>query len=153
MSNYRDNPADDFRRALKVTTRAIAGDSELEVSFTDGEPGMEEGAILLRELGQRPSPRSIAIARGEADAMALARACHQPRIHQALRPAGGEALDIFEALERVRVEALGSRRMAGVGRNLDAKWRDHFSHPRYRRMSCQDEAPLSESMASSCASI
>jgi cobaltochelatase CobT len=147
MSKADENAVDGFRRALAVATRAIAGERELEVRFAETEPSLEEEAIILRELGERPSRRSIAIARGEADALALAKACHRPEIHRQLRPGGGEALEIFEALERVRVEAIGARRMAGVARNLDAKWQDHFSDPRYKRMKSQDEAPLSEAMA------
>ena len=56
-----------------------------------------------------------------------------PKIHKFLRPSGGDALEIFEAVERVRVEAIGARRMQGVARNLQAKWRDRYKDGEFDR--------------------
>ena len=56
--------------------------------------------------------------RGEADSMALKLRHHDRKTHLRRVPRGETARAIFEAVEQVRVEALGARRMAGVADNL-----------------------------------
>ena len=94
---------------------------------------LTNATILLKEPGEKPSRQTLAILRGHADALALAKACHNPKIHRRLRPSGGDALEIFEAVERVRVEAIGARRMPGVAKNLQAKWRDRYKDGEFDR--------------------
>ncbi len=147
MSQNSENPMERFKRALKVTTRAIARAPDLEVLFGDLEPGLDGGALNLPDPGERPSYQTLRVVRGHADALALAKACHDPKIHRFLRPSGGEAQTIFEAVERVRVEAIGARRMSGVARNLQAKWQDRYRHGEFDRFTTTEDAPLSEALS------
>lgn len=147
MTQNAEKPADSFKRALKVTTRAIAKDAELEVLFGDLEPGLDGSTLNLIDPGDKPSRKTIAVVRGHADALALAKACHNPKIHRFLRPSGGDAQAIFEAVERVRVEAIGARRMQGVARNLQAKWQDRYKDGEFDRFSTTEDAPLSEALS------
>ena len=55
--------------------------------------------------------------------MALKLRHHDRKTHLRRVPRGETARAIFEAVEQVRVEALGARRMAGVADNLAALWR------------------------------
>ena len=147
MTQNMEQPTDKFKRALKVATRAIARDAELELVYGEAEPALDQSTINLKEPGDKPSLNTIAVIRGHADALALAKACHNPKIHSALRPSGGDALEIFEAVERVRVEAIGARRMSGVARNLRAKWQDHYKDGEFDRFSSTEDAPLSEALS------
>lgn len=147
MTRNPETTGDQFKRALRVATRAIAKDPELEVLFGDEEPSLDGSTLQLNDLGETPSGKAITIVRGHADALALAKAYHDPKIHRTLRPSGGDALDIFEAVERVRVEAIGARRMSGVARNLQAKWQDRYSDGEFDRFSTQEDAPLSEALS------
>jgi len=56
----------------------------------------------------------VAVVRGHADAMALRLACHDDGVHRRLAPEAQAARAVFDAVEQARVEAIGSRRMAGV---------------------------------------
>ncbi len=55
-----------------------------------------------------------------SDARALRRAHHDARIHEAFAPNSPQARVLYDALEDVRIEALGTLRMRGVARNLAA---------------------------------
>jgi len=147
MSNNAEKPVASFKRALKVATRAIARDDGLELVYGEDEPGLDKATIILKEPGEKPSQQTLAVLRGHADAMALAKACHNSKIHARLRPAGGEALEIFEAVERVRVETIGARAMPGTARNLQAKWRDRYKAGEFDRYTSTEDAPLSEALS------
>ena len=61
------------------------------------------------------------------------------------RGAGGEGTRaIFEAVEQVRVEALGARRMAGVADNLSALWRQRSDQRGHARIKSKDDAPIAD---------
>ena len=113
-------PLDNFKRALGHTTKALSGETELEVSFGGDVAGLVRDQIMLPSLPQKPTLVQIAKARGEADALALRIALHQPDVFKRLQPPSGEAREVYEALEQARVEALGSQHMAGVSDNLHA---------------------------------
>jgi cobaltochelatase CobT len=110
---------DKFRRVLSGAARAIARDIEAEVTF-----GSESSSAALGKVARVPSPgpgldpRLVAEARGAADAMALRLRYSDAVLHARRAPPAGEGRDVFDALEGARVEALGSRAMAGVEGNL-----------------------------------
>lgn len=76
--------------------------------------------MLLPPPPDSPSPAALALARGQADRLALRRAYHDPLIHARHRPVGYRARVLYDALEDARVLSLGARDLAGVGRNLAA---------------------------------
>ena len=59
-------------------------------------------------------------------------------------PRGETARAIFEAVEQVRVEALGARRMAGVADNLAALWRQRSDQRGHARIKSKDDAPIAD---------
>src|SRR5919202_520140 len=67
---------------------------------------------------------------------------HSDTIHTARLPARREAKEVFDALEDVRVEAVGSRHMAGVAANLRARLADQCETEGYDRMTRKDQLPL-----------
>ena len=146
-SNRKESPAEPFKRALASTVRAIAGDSEIEVAYSAGRPALSGKAVQLPEPSRVPTPREIAVARGWADSLALTAACHDEKVHKRLAPTAGPARDVFEAIERARVESLGSNRMPGMANNITAKIEDHYSHGRFIDVTAHEEAPLEEALS------
>ena len=57
----------------------------------------------------------------------------------------------FDAAEQARIEALGSRNMAGVGANLDAALEMRLKADPIARATARDEVPLSTALALMCA--
>ncbi|HEX5280809.1 MAG TPA: cobaltochelatase subunit CobT [Micropepsaceae bacterium] len=115
-----ENPIDPFKRAVASTVRSMAGDSELDVTFSPEQPMMRGGKVRLPLPSRSLPPEEVAAVRGAGDAYALKLAYHEETIDRELRPGGGDAGVIFEAAEQARVEAIGSMAMPGVRDNLGA---------------------------------
>jgi cobaltochelatase CobT len=100
--------------------RSMAGEPELEVTFSPEQP-MLRGKKARLPLPSRSLPKDeVAAVRGAGDAYALKLAHHEDAIDRELKPAGTDAGAIFEAAEQARVEAIGALAMPGVRDNLNA---------------------------------
>jgi cobaltochelatase CobT len=143
----KEAPTEPFKRAVTSCLRAIAKSPELEVTFAAERPGLSPGKARLPEPARKMSKRDAAIVRGHADSIALKLACHDPKVHRKLMPGNPQARGVFEAVEQARVEALGSRRMAGVAKNLTAMLDDHFHRGKFDEITDRADAPLADALA------
>jgi cobaltochelatase CobT len=146
LTRRKEAPLDPFKRAVTLTTRSIAADSAMEVVFTSEPPGLAGKIARLPEPSRVPSKTEIAVIRGHADAAALSVACHDPSLHEALAPSGGEARAVFEAIEEARVEAIGAKRMQGVAANLAARMEQRYERSRFAEVADRSEAPLPDAL-------
>ncbi|MEQ9505663.1 MAG: cobaltochelatase subunit CobT [Hyphomonas sp.] len=112
-------PQDLFKAALAATTKAMSAEREIEVGFGN-DVGDHGERITLRPPPVELPPEIAARIRGEADAMALRRAHHDPAAHLAHRPQGDLARRVYEGAETARIESLGANAMQGTAGNLDA---------------------------------
>jgi cobaltochelatase CobT len=150
MSNgpkRRESLSEPLKRAVGMTVRALAGDSEINVSFGPNRPAIEQKSVQLPEPPRVPSPREIAVLRGWGDRLALTAACHDQGVHQRLAPGSPDARGVFEAVERARIEALGSERFDGVAQNLTARLEEEYSHGRFKNVRDLADAPLEDALA------
>jgi cobaltochelatase CobT len=116
----KETPTELFKRALAQSTRALAGERDLEVVFGALGPTFTGRKILLPHP---PGPLTDAQAerlRGYADGLALWKAHHDETIHARFRPSGFRARTLFDAIEQVRCHALGANALEGVANNLTA---------------------------------
>lgn len=143
----KEAPTEPFKRAVTACLRAIAKKTELEVTFAAERPGLAPGKARLPEPARKMTKRDAAIVRGHADSIALKLACHDPKMHRTLMPGNQQARGVFEAVEQARVEALGSRRMAGVAKNLTTMLDDHFHRGKFDEITDRADAPLSDALA------
>ena len=145
MSN--ESPLEQFKQVLTGTARAIAHEPEVELAFTADAPSQAGKNFKVPMPGRLLPPDQVAEARGFADSFALKLKHHNAARHAALRPTEVIAGAAFDAVENARVEALGSRNMAGIavnlGHALDLKMRtDPIS-----RAQAADEVPISTALA------
>jgi cobaltochelatase CobT len=150
--NTRSKPktgseADSFKRAITVCMRAISNDKEMEIAFAKDKPALAGNRARLPELPKKPSKTDIAVTRGLGDSMALKRACHDSRIHARLAPEGKQARAVYDAVEQARVEAIGSRAMAGVADNIGVMLEDKYAKANLAEVREQADAPLEEAVA------
>ncbi len=143
----KEAPTEPFKRAVGVCLRAIAGKGDLEVSFASERPGLAGGKARLPEPARRLNEREAAIVRGHADSIALRLACHDPAVHRKLVPGGQQARAVFDAIEQARVEAIGSRRMGGVAKNLAAMLDDRFHRGKFDEITDRADAPIEDALA------
>jgi cobaltochelatase CobT len=146
-SPAKEAPTEPFKRAVGVCVRAIAGKNDIEVAFAAERPGLAGNKVRLPEPPRRLSEREAAIVRGHADSIALRLACHDPAVHRKLVPGGQQARAVFEAVEQARVEAIGSRRMGGVAKNLAAMLDDRFHRGKYEEITDRADAPIEDALA------
>ena len=139
--------ADVFKRAISVCMRAISGDKEMEVAFAKDKPALAGNRARLPEPAKKPTATDIAVTRGLGDSMALKRACHDQRIHTKLAPEGKQARAVYDAVEQARVEAIGSRMMAGVADNIGSMLEDKYAKANLAEVSDKADAPIEEALA------
>ena len=140
-----DLPAEEFRRVTAAAMRAIAERDDITVVY-GSEARLVDNQARLPLPSRDFSEHEMAALRGEADAMALRLRYHDESLHAHRVPQGENARAVFDALERVRVEAIGSRMMAGVAQNLRAALEDRCESHGYTRVNVRDDAPLSEAI-------
>ena len=138
---------DAFKRALAITTRAIAGDKDLDVRYGGEIVGLSGGRIVLPNPGPEPSAAAAAAVRGRADALALRLAHHDEAAHLGALPPGATARAIFHAAEQARVESLGARDMRGMANNLDAALIARCRQKGWQRVEDRQAAPMEEAVA------
>ena len=139
-------PIESFKRAVAACFRAVADDSEIDVAFTAEPPGVAGNRARLPFPSRDLPSEEVAQVRGEADALALKLRHHDPAIHARALPGGDVAPAIFEALEQARVEAIGAKRMAGLGENIAASLEDRYRREGLHRVNDQTEATMPEAV-------
>ena len=144
-------PQEPFKRAVASCMRAMSRTPTLEVVYAADRPmvsGHGEGAkARLPEPPRKLSPREAAIVRGHADSMALKLACHDAGVHRRFSPEAQAARAVFDAVEQVRVESIGARRMDGVAINLGAMLEDRYHRGNYADITDRADAPLEDAVA------
>jgi cobaltochelatase CobT len=142
-----ETPAEIFKRALAHAARALAEQSELEVVFGSDGPKLTDGVLTLPHPLRDPAGPESASLRGQADRLALRLANHDEGLHARLRPADSQAADVFEAVEQARVEAVGSRSLAGVRANMNAALLTRLERTGALRVSEAERVPAAEAVA------
>ncbi|MDF3063624.1 MAG: cobaltochelatase subunit CobT [Microvirga sp.] len=144
----RESPAEPLKRSIAGCLRAIARKPDLEVSFASDRPMLSPDKARLPEPPRKLNRNDVAIVRGHADSMALRLACHDAAVHRRLAPEGQAARAVFDAVEQARVEAIGSRRMSGVGDNITAMLEDRYHRGgKYEDITDRADAPVEDAVA------
>ena len=142
-----ESPLDRFKTALTGASRAIAGDAELEVTWTADAP-VQTGNTLRVPMPGRAVPKAQADeARGFADSMALRLRHHNAGLHARSIPAEPVARACFDAIEQVRYEALGARDFAGIRSNLAAAQVVRSAGDPISRAHTAQEVPIQSALA------
>jgi len=139
-----DPPIEVFRQLTGAATRAIARKPGLTVAFSP-EPSGVHGTEVRLPVPSRDLPaREVTALRGVADSLALNLRHHDAKTHRRRLPAGSMARQVFDAVERARCDALGSRRMAGVRLNISAALESRARDEGFDQVAERDETLLAE---------
>ncbi|NIJ07510.1 cobaltochelatase CobT [Sphingomonas vulcanisoli] len=135
-------PIEAFRAVLAGTARAMAREPELELSFTAEAPSASFKQLRVPMPGRNLPADQVAEARGFADGFALRERLHSKAVHERHAPHEAVARSVFDSVEQARVEALGSRGMAGVQANLARAMEVRIKSDPLIRARTQAEVPL-----------
>jgi cobaltochelatase CobT len=137
-----ESPLDQFRAALAGTARALAEEPEIEVAWTADGAG-QAGTALRVPMPPRALPAAqVAQARGFTDSMALKLRLHNAGLHQARAPGEPVARAVYDAIEQVRYEALGSDGYAGIRGNIGAATDQRMLSDPIARAAKAEDVPL-----------
>jgi cobaltochelatase CobT len=137
---------EEFKRATAGVLRAIAQVPEVQVAYQPGPSGLSGKRARLPLPTRTLPPAEMAKLRGAADAIALKLRHHDEGVHAARIPTRREAREVYDALEDVRVEVIGSQHMAGVAANLRARLADQCEAEGYDRMTRKDQLPMATAL-------
>ncbi len=143
----KEAPTEPFKRAVVGAMRAIAGKSELDVTFANDRPALLGDRARLPELPRKMTKADAAILRGHSDSMALRLSCHNDGVHRRLLPEGQTARAVYDAIEQARCESIGARRMDGVASNLTAMLEDKYHRGNFDQVTEVADAPIEEALA------
>ena len=141
-----DSPIDRFRTVLTGTARVLAREPEVELAFTADAPTQSGRAMRVPMPARSLPPEQVAEARGFADSFSLRLRHHDAALHGRGAPAEAIARAVFDAIETARVEALGSRGLAGVEANLSHALGLRLRSDPIARARSADEVPLSTAL-------
>src|SRR5580692_6601903 len=140
------SPTEIFKRATASTLRAIAERDDVTVGFGPEPPGVAGTRVKLPNPARDLPADEAAQLRGAADSMALRLRYHDDAVHSKRVPGSPLARSVFEGLEQARVEALGSRRMAGVASNLSAMLDEQYRRQGFERITERTESTMAEAV-------
>ena len=142
-----ESPLEQFKQVLTGTARALAHAPEIELAFTADAPTQAGKNFKVPMPGRLLPPDQVAEARGFADSFSLKLKHHNAARHAALRPSEVIAGAAFDAVENARVEALGSRNMAGIAANLGHALELKLRTDPISRAQSADEVPISTALS------
>ncbi|MEO5373599.1 MAG: cobaltochelatase subunit CobT [Alphaproteobacteria bacterium] len=140
-------PVETVKRVTTAAVRAVAGRSDVVVSYAPGSGGAHGAQARLPLPPRVMDETELARLRGTADSVALRLKHHDEQVHRRRRPIGREAQAVYDAVEQARVEALGARRFAGVARNLAGLIEQRCVNEGYQLATTPRDVPLEEALA------
>ncbi|MDE0114259.1 MAG: cobaltochelatase subunit CobT [Albidovulum sp.] len=146
MTDKDRDMAEAFRKALTETTRSIADDADLKVTFSSDPPGMTGESIRLPLLAKRLTRDESMALRGTADGLALKRKYHDTATFNRYLPAGDTAKQIYETLESARCESIGAREMPGTATNINARIAGQAVRNGYDKVTEKSDVPLADAI-------
>ena len=123
--------------------RALSGEDELDINFGPGAPSARGNRIRIPLPGLGSSEAEINAIRGIGDEFALRFKHHNNDLHSRYAPRGGAAQEMFQLIEDARVASIGTMKMEGVAKNLDAHLESQCQQAAFDSLTEQTEAPLS----------
>ncbi len=123
-----------FKQALISTIHTLSGYTATNINFCSStvnnrqyQSKNNKENVYLPQPPEIQDAKILQFIRGQADAQALYLKYHDNDLPSPPDLTSRDAQNSFNALEQVRVEALGSKKMAGVAANLQAVM-EHNSH-------------------------
>lgn len=146
MQDATKVPEDALLRVTAATVRAVSRHRKASIRFGT-KTQIDGDAIELSAPPEECNSEQVNHLRGHADALALYLNHHDESLAEPYRFKDKVAQQLFDALENIRVELLGSRSMPGVAENLRLSFMADCDSKRYQKMVDQGKAPLDDAVA------
>ena len=141
-----EEPNELVKRVTGAALKALAAEPELSVNFSPGQASVTPDSAILPTPVGTVDQAGLTKLRGVADALGLRLRYHDQDIHRQHMPAGPEARAVYEAIEQVRCESLGTRRFNGVADNLGALVDERCKAKGYGAVTEKNDAMLADAV-------
>ena len=112
---------DQFKKSLSATVKSIGKSQDIEINFVDKESSINGTKINLINPDISSVINNLYYIRAEADTMALEIRLHDPKIHSKYVSSNNIANEIFNVIEKSRIDAKGSNIFKGIKSNIFKK--------------------------------
>ncbi len=118
MSKNSENTQ--FQNATASTLKAISGNmiEEREIKFSGSTGYLSSKEVRLPIISKELDDTELFKLRGEADKIALKIKYHDPVLNNKYIPSSDLSSQIFQLAEESRIEAVGSKNLLGIKKNL-----------------------------------
>jgi cobaltochelatase CobT len=147
MAKNPESPTEPFKRALANAARSLAEMPDLEIVFSGEGPQLAGKRAVLPHPPRDLTPADAARIRGYADQMALRLAHHDIAAHSRARPASALGATVYDALEQVRIEAIGANVLGGVKDNLRAVHEFNWAKKPLNQLEALANPPMADVVA------
>ena len=146
MKNPTHIDTPEFLKTQADVAQALSGKPELSVTVglnrvTDDPLSQRDSIMVFKLLDGAPAEITRHL-RGQVDMAALALKHHRSDTHHAQRPLDAKAAAMFDALEQVRLEAVGVKQFPGMASNLAERYDVQFRLNGYDRISDKADLPM-----------
>ena len=148
MKRNSETKQEQFRRVGASTFRAIAGvNDDIEVTYGAVTTAMiQDNRVRLPAPDNLASERMVATSRGQSDLLALRLRHHNDKTHRKIAPTGGDEMAgfLFNSLEDARLEAIGTRNLAGMSDNIQEALEADYARRGFGSITDKNEITLPE---------
>ncbi len=106
-----------FKKSIESTIKAISKKSDINILFGSDNKSSYQN-VNLPEINKDKLYKSKLSIRGRSDSASLVNRYHDKKIHQKMSPENFETKVIFDEIEFLRCELLGSVKYPGIKKNL-----------------------------------
>ena len=106
-----------FKKSIESTVKAISKKSDINILFGSDNKSSYQN-VNLPEVNKDKLYKSKLSIRGKSDSASLVNRYHNNKIHQKMSPKNLETKVIFDEIEFLRCELLGSVKYPGIKKNL-----------------------------------
>ncbi len=143
---HKEDTNELIKRVTSAAVKAIAGKRELTVQFAPGQASATAETVHLPTPTGKLDGPALTKLRGVGDSLALRLRHHDQAIHRQHIPSGPEARAVYEAVEQVRCESLGARRLPGAADNISALVDERCKARGYASLTERNEAMLPDAI-------
>ncbi len=106
-----------FKKSIESTVKAISEKKNLNIFFGETDKTKNKD-IVLPPIASSAETKKIKIIRGMSDSASLIKKFHNEKLHRKFCPSEENQKKIFNELENLRCEILGSKKMPGIKKNI-----------------------------------
>ena len=115
--NKLDTNINTFKKSIESTIKAISKKSNINILFGSENKNLDQD-VNLPEINKKKLFKSKLTIRGRSDSASLVNRYHNKILHLKMSPKSLDSKAIFDEIEHLRCELLGSLKYPGIKKNL-----------------------------------